>query len=79
MIRSQTEAEMRADWSRACAEWTVQRIALRTALKARGITYAAFARHCGCSPSNISQYLNGRHDWPIPAYIWRTALDLDLV
>jgi hypothetical protein len=79
MIRSQTEAEQRADWIRAVTEWTCQRVALRLALKAHGLSYAAFARECGCSASNVGQYLNGSHDWPIPAYILRTARELGLV
>ena len=45
---------------------------LKAALSARKMSQAAFARACGCSPSNVSAYLNG-YVVPIPKYMWQAA------
>jgi hypothetical protein len=63
-------------------------IRLKAALKDAGVTQAAFAGMCGCSPSNISRML-GMADYIsrcahpaywgqmwIPKYVWRNALKL---
>ena len=52
---------------------------LRDALKAQGITQAAFAQECGCSARNISDYLSERCIYPLPAYITRRAIEMGLI
>jgi len=49
---------------------------LRTALKRRKMSQREFADRCGCSLSNMSIILNGRHYGGVPKYVWRTARSL---
>lgn len=76
--------DARADYALRVIEYNRQRRVLRTALKAQGISFARFARECGCSASNISAYVSDvgageRNGWPIPAYIWRRAEAMGLL
>ena len=47
---------------------------LKAALKAAGLSQAAFARMCGCSASNIGIILRREHQWDLcPKYLWAAA------
>lgn len=71
--------DSQADYALAVMRYRAQARRLRDALRERGITLEAFARECGCSPSNVASYLAPHSVSPLPAYVWRTAERLGLV
>lgn len=77
--RIYTLNDANADYSLAVVGYRADARRLRDALKTRGISQAAFATECGCSPSNVSNHLAAAAVWPIPRYIWTTAERLGLI